>query len=216
MIIFLSNPLSTTWGFGFGFFINTIETYYSFPPDDPNDPKPLIFFPIFLTNHFAIAILNVHLTPPTLTYYDSLLFGLNKIIPNPIPMTYQAKKYLNLITNLIAEYFIYKCEIPNSDYRLKHANTVNFFENIDELQLIQLDPLASFNTNNPPPFMPQQPNLTDCGVFTCAIAYLMAHNIPIPPQFTPNQLLNIRLRIKQLILSTDPNFPRDPPFTLPL
>ena len=214
--------------------INTIETYYNNPTPQGSN-KPLIFFPIYLPintksvepNHFALAVLDIH--NMSITYYDSLLND-------------NAEKYLNLIVDLITDYFFYRDIIKQKDdtekllnafeikdasintlltsykdlikqikfkqpklskYTSDHPNTLRFCENIDKLNLIQYD-------------MPQQTNNVDCGVYTCATAYIIANNMTIPHSFTIQQLLNIRLRIKQLIFSIDNSFPRDPPFTIPL
>jgi hypothetical protein len=186
---------------------DTINTYYN--PSKKRKTStttspPLIFFPIFLNeNHFALAVLDIHKIDPCVTYYDSLL-GID-ITRTPIPMTEQAKKYLNLIVELLSNYFF---NFKDETYRSRYPNTTHFFQNVTSLDIEQLDP----------PDMPQQPNVVDCGVYVCALAYLIANNLKIPTSFTDQQIQNIRLRIKQLIFSFSPDFPQDhdhdEPFTV--
>jgi hypothetical protein len=196
--------------------IDTIETYYN--PSSASASKkrkttttpttPLIFFPIYLDeNHFALAVLDIHKPQPDITYYDSLLFGINrKPLTTEPPMTEQADKYMNLIVELLSNYFF---NYKDTTYRSLHPNATHFFRNIHNLDIIQLDPLCPFNEKTPGPFMPQQKNGVDCGVYVCALAYLIANNYKIPSSFTEEQIQNIRLRIKQLIFSFSPYFPRD-------
>ena len=143
---------------------------------DEKDRK--VFFPVFVdTNHFAVLVLDVKFK--ALVYYDSILYGKNKTTG----MTDNAEKYLYLVTDFIKNYLKYK--------EFAGESKVEAFLKDMEHRLIQYD-------NSP-----QQKNGYDCGVYTCALGYLISADkrIPEPKKkgatFTKKQVQNMRLRIKE-------------------
>ena len=146
---------------------------------DESDRK--VFFPVFISkNHFAVVVLYVKLK--AVVYYDSILYGKKKTTGT----TENADKYLYLVADLITDYYKYREEEFAGKSKLKA-----FLDNI-ERNLFQYD-------NSP-----QQHNGYDCGVYTCALGYLISANkrLPDPKKnneatFTKDQVQNMRLRIKE-------------------
>lgn len=146
---------------------------------DEKDRK--VFFPVYISkNHFAVLVLDVKLK--ALVYYDSILYGKKKTTGT----TNNADKYLYLVADFIMDYYKYREKDFVGKNKIK-----TFLDNI-EMSLFQYDK------------SPQQHNGYDCGVYTCALGYLISANkrIPDPKEnnkatFTKDQVQNVRLRIKE-------------------
>ena len=156
--------------------VDMIDKMLNMIEADEKDRK--VFFPVYIdTNHFAVLVLDVKFK--ALVYYDSILYGKNKTTG----MTANAEKYLYLVTDFIKNYLKYK--------EFAGKSKVEAFLKDMEHRLIQYD-------NSP-----QQKNGYDCGVYTCALGYLISADkrIPEPKKkgatFTKKQVQNMRLRIKE-------------------
>lgn len=64
--------------------------------------------------------------------------------------------------------------------------------------LKEYNPESDFSINHVDPATPQQPNGYDCGVYVCAFMHYISNNKPL--NFIPEQVINMRYRIKEALL----------------
>lgn len=64
--------------------------------------------------------------------------------------------------------------------------------------LKEYNPEIEFSINHFDPATPQQPNGYDCGVYVCAFMHYISNNKPL--NFIPDQVINMRYRIKEALL----------------